>query len=266
MDLIWGKAVVVSMNHIEQILARYQALRADGMDLKAALESLNAEIESLGSSGKLELSRKLRALESGPKPLPSRPAKSAPPDPEATIEYPAVNVVKVNCPHCGKTNPQGEMLCYACGQLLVKKVPSPSMKTQMLHKTAQLVPDDDFFGRDTTLVLTVRHARRDYEIRPQDQDGEMVLGRRTRRSPLNPDVDLGDSDGNRLGVSRLHLSIRYDKEYNNLTVFDLGSANGSYINGQRLHPHEVRVLRNNDELRLGHMMLQVRFDHSPSTF
>jgi hypothetical protein len=253
------------MNHIEHILARYQALRADGLDLKAALANLDSEIESLGSSGKLELSRKLRALESGKKPLPNRPAKSAAPDPEATIEYPAVNVAKVNCPHCGKANPQGEMLCYACGPLLVKKSPSPSFKTQMLHKTAQLVPDEDYFGMDTTLVLTARHTRKDYEIRPQDRDGEFILGRRTHRSPLNPDVDLGDSDGNRLGVSRLHMSIRYDKEYNSLTVFDLGSANGSYVNGQRLHPHEVRVLRNNDELRLGHMMLLVRFKHSTSS-
>jgi len=253
------------MDLIEQILGRYQALRAQGMDLKAALDSLDREIESLGSSGKLELSRRLRALESRHKPPVSRPPKLAEPDPEATIEYPAVNVAKVSCPHCGKANPQGEMLCYSCGQLLVKKVP-PKFKTQMLHKTAQLVPDDDYFGIETTLVLTARNTRKDYEIRPQDCDGELVLGRRTRRSPLNPDIDLTDSDGNRLGVSRLHMSIRYDKEYNTITVFDLGSANGSYVNGQRLHPHEVRILRNNDELRLGHMMLQVRFKHNPNGF
>jgi pSer/pThr/pTyr-binding forkhead associated (FHA) protein len=133
----------------------------------------------------------------------------------------------------------------------------------MLHQTAQLSPNDDYFGEDSLLILTAQHTRKDYSIRPQDREGDLVIGRRTPRSPLNPDLDLSDSDGNRLGVSRLHLSIRYDPQYNTLTIFDLGSANGSFVNGQRLHPHEVRVLRHNDELRLGHMLLQVTFQHNP---
>ncbi len=256
---------MVSIDVIEEIVTRYATLRSQGVDLKDALDSLESEIEVLEGAAKRELSRRLRALENTHKVPPSRPAKPAQPDPEATIEYPAFNVEKVDCPHCGKANPKGEMLCFSCGQLLVKKVP-PKFQTQMLHKTAQLAPDDDYFGQDTTLILTARHTRKDYVIRPQDCEDEIVLGRRTRRSPLNPDVDLGDSDGNRLGVSRLHLSVRYDKQYNTVAIFDLGSANGSFVNGQRLHPHEVRILRNNDELRLGHMMLHVQFKHNPGGF
>ena len=44
-------------------------------------------------------------------------------------------------------------------------------------------------------------------------------------------------------------------------VADLGSANGSYINGQRMMPKEVRVLRHGDELRLGKLVLLASFRH-----
>jgi pSer/pThr/pTyr-binding forkhead associated (FHA) protein len=135
-------------------------------------------------------------------------------------------------------------------------------ETQVLAQTEDLTPADDHFGATSVLILTARNSQKSYELRPQEREGEWILGRSTRHSPVNPDIDLGDSDGNRLGISRLHLSIRYDMQYNTLTVFDLGSANGSYLNGQRLHPHEVRVLRHSDELRLGHMMLTVEFKHN----
>jgi pSer/pThr/pTyr-binding forkhead associated (FHA) protein len=44
----------------------------------------------------------------------------------------------------------------------------------------------------------------------------------------------------------------------------MNSANGTFVNGQRLHPQEVRVLRHGDELRLGRMVFQTLF-HQSST-
>ena len=55
------------------------------------------------------------------------------------------------------------------------------------------------------------------------------------------------SQGNREEVNRL--------------VSDLGSANGSFINGQRLLAKEIRVLRHGDELRLGKLVMTVSFRH-----
>jgi predicted component of type VI protein secretion system len=42
-------------------------------------------------------------------------------------------------------------------------------------------------------------------------------------------------------------------------VTDLGSANSTFLNGQRLMPHEPRVLRDNDEVRLGRLVFRVNF-------
>ncbi|MGQ9888628.1 MAG: FHA domain-containing protein [Aggregatilineales bacterium] len=76
-----------------------------------------------------------------------------------------------------------------------------------------------------------------------------------------PNIDLADQEGDSVGVSRLHLALRYDARYHTISVFDMGSANDTYINGQRLHAHEVRVLCDGDELRLGRLALAVSFRH-----
>jgi pSer/pThr/pTyr-binding forkhead associated (FHA) protein len=41
-------------------------------------------------------------------------------------------------------------------------------------------------------------------------------------------------------------------------LIDLGSANGTYVNGERLEPHVPRLLRQGDRLRLGRVVLEFR--------
>ncbi len=244
------------MADTQKLLALYMRMRAQGMEVRAALDVLREAISDLNESDRLELAQRIRMQESAEAPARVAPLarRSSP-----SGEKPAAGAA-VACPHCGKVNPPGELLCYACGQFLSDR--PGDFQTQILDPSEAAEHGDDYFGNDSILVLTARHNNRHYEIRPQDSHRELVLGRRTHHGPMTPDVDLSDSEGNRLGVSRLHLSVRYDTQYHTLTVFDLGSANGSFVNGQRLHPHEVRVLRHNDELRLGNMMLLVTFRHS----
>ena len=66
-------------------------------------------------------------------------------------------------------------------------------------------------------------------------------GRRATDFNANPDIDLGPFQAWDYGVSRLHAKLRFQD--NTLTITDLDSVNHTYINGQRLHAHEVRVLR-----------------------
>jgi NADPH-dependent 2,4-dienoyl-CoA reductase/sulfur reductase-like enzyme/pSer/pThr/pTyr-binding forkhead associated (FHA) protein len=50
-------------------------------------------------------------------------------------------------------------------------------------------------------------------------------------------------------VSRRHAELRYANEQ--YVVHDLGSTNGTYINGERLNAHSVYVLKPDDEVRFG---------------
>jgi hypothetical protein len=166
----------------------------------------------------------------------------------------------VSCPKCGKPNKPQEAICFSCGSFLSHS----KQATRALLETDELFFDHEYFGPDSVLSLQVRGATdidltQSYEIRPQESEGDLVIGRFGDGSTLVPDIDLTEHHAEQRGVSRLHLSLHYDPRNNNLLVMDMGSANGTFINGQRLHPNEVRLLRNGDELRLGKMVMAVAF-------
>ena len=241
------------MGDIQEILVQYGELRHQGMDVRTALDSLRTIIDVLDEGDRLDLAHRIRAQET------SSAKSSGSMRRIDKTEMAHTNDDRPVCPHCGKRNRADDRLCYACGQLLLG--PDDTYQTRILGDEDEAARDD-YFGQDSVLILTARNSSQVYRIHPQHSERELVLGRSTNRGPMMPDIDLSDSDGNRLGVSRLHLSVRYDTQDHTLTIFDLGSANGTFVNGQRLHPHEVRVLRHNDELRLGNMIMVVTFQHS----
>lgn len=179
----------------------------------------------------------------------------APPASAAEVE----DVIWVNCPHCGKTNQRHEVFCYSCGQLL--EPVKGAYDTRVLNEPTSAPLDSEHFSTDSVLALRVRGSAENYETRPQNSDHELIIGRSTKGSVLAPDIDLTNKQASDLGVSRLHLSVSYDKEHEVVLIADLGSANGSYLNGQRMMPKEVRVLRHGDELRLGKLVLLASFRH-----
>ena len=94
------------------------------------------------------------------------------------------------------------------------------------------------------------------EVSPE---GEMIIGRSDMDNVVHPDIDLNPFDAKELGVSRLHASLK--RLENTVSLADLNSRNGTYINGQKLHPNEVRVLRDADVVRFGRLTLTVGFKH-----
>ncbi|MCF6278627.1 MAG: FHA domain-containing protein, partial [Anaerolineales bacterium] len=59
------------------------------------------------------------------------------------------------------------------------------------------------------------------------------------------------------GVSRLHAVLR--KKKHKLFVMDLGSSNGTFLNGKRLEANQEYALRNGAVLSLGKLKIQVLF-------
>ncbi len=64
------------------------------------------------------------------------------------------------------------------------------------------------------------------------------------------------------GVSRLH--VRLDFEHEQVTVTDLGSTNGTYVNRQRIESHRPRRLKSGDVVNLGGDC-RLEFDDPAST-
>jgi pSer/pThr/pTyr-binding forkhead associated (FHA) protein len=115
------------------------------------------------------------------------------------------------------------------------------------------------------MILKAQDSRQPLQIYPQNLEHELIIGRSTEDSAIVPDIDLAEVGAGELGVSRLHLALYFDHDTNTVCVHDLGSTNGSFVNGQKLHPHTVRVLYDGDELRLGKLSLRVYFQHQGKT-
>ena len=72
---------------------------------------------------------------------------------------------------------------------------------------------------------------------------------------MMPDIDLTPYQAYASGVSRLHAVVKRDSE--RVLVMDLGSSNGTYVNGRRINPHVEEALNHGDILALGKLKIQV---------
>lgn len=92
----------------------------------------------------------------------------------------------------------------------------------------------------------------------------IILGRSDRKSSVLPDVDLNPFQAHLNGVSRNHAEI--SARNSRITIRDLASANGTYLNDGRLKPNVEYRLRHGDRLMLGKLALQVMFVVMPSSY
>lgn len=90
----------------------------------------------------------------------------------------------------------------------------------------------------------------------------MLIGRADSERGINPEIDLTEPDGIGKGVSRRHASINVHDE--RVYVRDLGSTNGTQLNGIPCEPLKEYRLRHGDELALGNLRLQVIFSVVPA--
>jgi len=86
---------------------------------------------------------------------------------------------------------------------------------------------------------------------------EYLLGREGDNQEL-PDVNLNLYRGREQGVSRLHALLRMERR--RWWLMDLGSTNGTWLNGTPLTAHEPVRLENGDEIRLGKLAIKVNFN------
>lgn len=91
-------------------------------------------------------------------------------------------------------------------------------------------------------------------------DSDLVFGRDAKSCGV---VFLPKYDG----ISGRHCSIRFDEATGNFYLRDIGSTNGTYVNGRQLKPGETVPLRNGDEFYLFkpkyRFVVELETRHSP---
>ena len=92
--------------------------------------------------------------------------------------------------------------------------------------------------------------------------GMFVLGRSGSDNPRQPDLCLSAFEAGQQTVSRLHAAFISDQGV--IKVVDMSSTNGTFLNGVRIQPHQPRILRDCDEIRLGLLKIIIKLQNVSS--
>lgn len=240
------------LSSLDNIFKEYMRLRGNGLQATEAVRALYPYIASLNDEKRKQLAGYLRAWEHNRT------------QPELSKEERAKLLVIaqleraqaiVQCPKCESDNAAHEVACFACGALLY---PNHYITDDLPPKTDELI-DQANFDSHGVLILLHKASSKTLEIQPQLFEYDVKIGRSAEGEPQRPDINLNSLDGEGLGVSRFHATIHYDRKTQTLQLFDMDSTNGTFVNNQRLHANERRVLRDGDTIRFGRMEIQVRF-------
>jgi len=163
----------------------------------------------------------------------------------------------IECPNCNHQNMTGSAFCVECGVILV---PSSMLTMQKMDlgrpvSAAQPRPAPVASAAAPGDNWGTLHLLDSGEMLPLTARNEFTLGRVAEGQPVMPDIDLTPYQAYAQGVSRLHAVIRRGVE--DVFVINLDSANGTFVNGRRLEPHEERAVSHGDVVALGGLKIQI---------
>lgn len=183
-----------------------------------------------------------------PQAVPTPPPVPADPAPAAPAAGPTA------CPACGAHNLPGVAFCEDCGASLSDAPSTGAAISPPVHYDAVPVatpPVSHAPVAQTSRPRLVHTSGREF---PLEKD-TILLGRRSPVDGIFPEVDLTDYDNDSY-ISRRHGRItRHESGY---VYEDLGSSNGSWVNGNKLQAHIQQPLGEGISLRLGKTEMVVR--------
>lgn len=165
----------------------------------------------------------------------------------------------IECPNCKHQEILGALFCSECGAQLVgiKPISTQTIQGSQIDKFFE-----QFAGRERTSVPPPPNdvaislfLLATGTIIPLEGRNEFTLGRSAEGQPILPDIDLTKFLAYEHGVSRLHASVAIGK--NEALITDLGSANGTRLNGQKLSPHRPFAAKHGDIVTLGKLRIQL---------
>ena len=166
----------------------------------------------------------------------------------------------IRCSSCHKSHPENTLFCDECGAYLMAedgKTTDPlTMETaKWVDRRATMAGvQTGEASRPLTLSFLIVDLDRQIEF-PLSK--ELNIGRLDAASATFPDLDLTSYGGLEKGVSRRHAKIV--RHGDDILIEDLGSVNGTFLNGKRLTPYLQHPLVSGDEVQLGKLIVHVRF-------
>lgn len=165
------------------------------------------------------------------------------------------------CPNCHHQEITGALFCSECGAQLVtidriatqsiRKQPSDFLTSvENTGQTPKPVPTAS--GVDAAVSLYLIDSGQTVQLAGRS---DFTLGRVAEGQPILPDIDLSPYEAYTQGVSRLHSCVKIINQ--RVVVTDLGSSNGTRVNGQKIMPHIDYPLNHGDVVALGKLKVQI---------
>lgn len=165
----------------------------------------------------------------------------------------------IKCPFCQTPHVDGTLFCSECGTYLLeddKRGTDPLGTSEigwMGDEPEEMGAKNAIKGTGPLSVrLTIGDNKREVE---SPLSKAVHLGRLDPAAEVYPEIDLTNDGGLEKGVSRRHARIL--KREATVVVEDLGSINGTFINGKRLAPYLPETLQDGDQLQIGRLFIEV---------
>lgn len=167
----------------------------------------------------------------------------------------------IKCPNCDfAENADSAMVCEKCGQPL-----SDSRVSLLKRPTTMLSPDALVFEPRQRTWHVGKLKKHDVAVYISDMEEPLIVSLsrdvllgRYGGAEQQPPIDLAAFHGLEYGVSRRHAMLR--RFGPDVAIVDLGSTNGTWLNGIRIQPHQPVILRNGDRILLARLPIQVYTD------
>ena len=177
-------------------------------------------------------------------------AVSAAPQPAPSVA--AAPVGSEVCPSCGSLNPAGESFCSNCGAMLGATAAASAAPDETATPVVA-APVMSSAPAALSARLIVEADNQEFDLSGKDI---VTIGREDAVSNIFPDVDLTPHAGEEGGVSRMHARIFVENGQHMLE--DENSTNFTFLNRQKLTAKTPTALHDNDEIKLGRVLLRFK--------
>jgi len=164
----------------------------------------------------------------------------------------------LTCSQCGTPYKFGDTVCSKCGRVLLDTRSSTialQVDPTLLRLRRDHVKTGGALHPEKSVTLLIRGMAERFIF----EDGtEVILGRTDLMVAEPGHFDMTPYGGHDRGVSRNHALLRFSDDA--ITITDLSSSNGTFINTQRLPPTTPQQIKHGDEIMLGSLSMIIKFE------
>lgn len=162
----------------------------------------------------------------------------------------------INCPNCRHPNLEGALICENCAQFLSEAHQTPLFTRK--YNTSSLLKRNGYRLHIATDSIRLNlNAGTLYHTRGVLEHQRLILGRQ-QDAPNASMLPIQLHNAVELGVSRQHAALIPMPD--GIGVQDLGSTNGTRLNGVVLEAGRTYRIADGDQLQLGQLLLEVHLE------